>query len=278
MCEERGISYVLIDRVSIIIKNISLPQTIVMKMLVWRMDSYPTLLSQPALAMILSMLERSMVAWVRTQQVEPGVPRVQWDQIMTSSGWGSTSLSLMSSDLSSPRAGASRICRYRISHSFLWSNQWSYYRMAKIKTVESPKCNTSATSKASNGQWWKFDLTICNVNYFSVNDPLSNIYNLQHSCFINNDNFLFRYAQGQGQEYTMAFQVYYWREGMMTFREYRDSMGRNVSSSTTYYYFIIGFMIVFSPDLARQLRHLQCCYQQTESSSDSLGHQNLPLQ
>ena len=116
MCEERGISYVLIDRVSIIIKNISLPQTIVMKMLVWRMDSYPTLLSQPALVTILSMLERSMVAWVRTQQVEPGVPRVQWDQIMTSSGWVSTSPSLMSSDLSSPRAGASRNCRYRIFH------------------------------------------------------------------------------------------------------------------------------------------------------------------
>ena len=78
-----------------------------------------------------------------------------------------------------------------------------------------------------------------------MKDPISNIFNLQHSCFINNDNFLFRYAQGQGQEYTMAFQVYYWREGMMAFREYRDSMGRNVSSSSTYYYFIIGFMIVF---------------------------------
>ena len=38
-----------------------------------------------------------------------------------------------------------------------------------------------------------------------------------------------RYAQGQGQEYTMAFQVEYWREGMARFREYRDSMGRNVS-------------------------------------------------
>ena len=123
MCEERGISDVLIDSVSIIIKNISLLQTTVMKMLVWRMDCYPTLLSQPALVTILSMWELSMVAWVRTQQVEPGVPRVQWDQIMTSSGWVSTSPTLMSSDQSSPRAGPSRDCRYRISHSFLWSNQ-----------------------------------------------------------------------------------------------------------------------------------------------------------
>ena len=33
--------------------------------------------------------------------------------------------------------------------------QWSYYRIAKWKSAESPKCNTSATSK---GQWWKFEL------------------------------------------------------------------------------------------------------------------------
>ena len=33
--------------------------------------------------------------------------------------------------------------------------QWSYYRMRKLK---SPECNTSATSMASKGQWWKFEL------------------------------------------------------------------------------------------------------------------------
>ena len=32
------------------------------------------------------------------------------------------------------------------------------YRMAKSKSVESPYCSTSATSKASWGQWWKFEL------------------------------------------------------------------------------------------------------------------------
>ena len=137
MCEERGISCVLIDRASIIIKNISLLQTTVMKMLVWRMDCYPTLLSQPALVTILSMWELSMVAWVRTQQVEPGVPRVQWDQIMTSSGWVSTSPSLMSSDLSSPRAGASRNCRYSELSLFPLVQPMIIYRMAKIKSVES---------------------------------------------------------------------------------------------------------------------------------------------
>ena len=37
-----------------------------------------------------------------------------------------------------------------------------------------------------------------------------------------------RYAQGQGQEYTMAFRINYWRPGMAAFKEYRDSVGRNV--------------------------------------------------
>ena len=36
--------------------------------------------------------------------------------------------------------------------------QWSYYRMAKFKSAESPWCNTSTTSKTSKGQWWKFEL------------------------------------------------------------------------------------------------------------------------
>ena len=30
--------------------------------------------------------------------------------------------------------------------------------MAKFKSAESPWCNTSTTSKASKGQWWKFEL------------------------------------------------------------------------------------------------------------------------
>ena len=33
--------------------------------------------------------------------------------------------------------------------------RWSCYRMAKIKSAESPKCNSSATSKA---KWWNFEL------------------------------------------------------------------------------------------------------------------------
>ena len=37
-----------------------------------------------------------------------------------------------------------------------------------------------------------------------------------------------RYAGGQGQEYVMAYRVMYWRQGMDTFKEYRDSIGRNV--------------------------------------------------
>ena len=40
----------------------------------------------------------------------------------------------------------------------IWRLQWSYYRMAKLKYAESPKCNTRTTSKASKVQWWKFEL------------------------------------------------------------------------------------------------------------------------
>ena len=42
--------------------------------------------------------------------------------------------------------------------SHLTPRQWSYYRMATFKSAKSPWCNTSATSKASKGQWWKFEL------------------------------------------------------------------------------------------------------------------------
>ena len=56
---------------------------------------------------------------------------------------------------------------------FWWrhtSRQWSYYTMAKFKSAETPKCNTSsqwwkselcdtsATSKASKAKWWNFEL------------------------------------------------------------------------------------------------------------------------
>ena len=37
-----------------------------------------------------------------------------------------------------------------------------------------------------------------------------------------------RYANGQGQEYAMAYRVLYWREGLTKFKEYRDSLGRMV--------------------------------------------------
>ena len=45
-----------------------------------------------------------------------------------------------------------------IVQSDINEDQWSYYRMAKFKCADSPQCNTSATSKASRGQWWKFEL------------------------------------------------------------------------------------------------------------------------
>ena len=37
-----------------------------------------------------------------------------------------------------------------------------------------------------------------------------------------------RYAGGRGQEYVMAYRITYWRPGMAAFKEYRDSIGRNV--------------------------------------------------
>ena len=39
-----------------------------------------------------------------------------------------------------------------------------------------------------------------------------------------------RYAEGQGQEYAKAYRILYWREGMTRFKEYRDSIGRNVGA------------------------------------------------
>ena len=38
-----------------------------------------------------------------------------------------------------------------------------------------------------------------------------------------------KYSLLQGQEYTMAYRIMYWRPGMAAFKEYRDSVGRNVS-------------------------------------------------
>ena len=38
-----------------------------------------------------------------------------------------------------------------------------------------------------------------------------------------------RYASGQGQEYAQAYRIMYWRQGMNTFKEYRDSIGNTVS-------------------------------------------------
>jgi hypothetical protein len=42
-----------------------------------------------------------------------------------------------------------------------------------------------------------------------------------------------RYAGGQGQEYAQAYRIHYWRQGLAEFKEYRDSMGKTVSSQST---------------------------------------------
>lgn len=39
-----------------------------------------------------------------------------------------------------------------------------------------------------------------------------------------------RFGKGRGQEYAEAYTIQYWRPGMMNFKDYRDSMGRAVSS------------------------------------------------
>ena len=40
----------------------------------------------------------------------------------------------------------------------LAANQWSYIGWQNLNLLSQPNGNTSATSKASNGQWWKFEL------------------------------------------------------------------------------------------------------------------------
>ena len=45
-----------------------------------------------------------------------------------------------------------------IKDTLIQLDQWSYYRIAKFKSAETSYCNTSTTSKASKGQWWKFEL------------------------------------------------------------------------------------------------------------------------
>jgi discoidin domain receptor family protein 2 len=37
-----------------------------------------------------------------------------------------------------------------------------------------------------------------------------------------------RFANGQGQEYAQAYRIHYWRQGLLEFKEYRDSMGKTV--------------------------------------------------
>ena len=38
-----------------------------------------------------------------------------------------------------------------------------------------------------------------------------------------------RFANGQGQEYAQAYRLHYWRQGLVEFKEYRDSVGKTVS-------------------------------------------------
>ena len=38
-----------------------------------------------------------------------------------------------------------------------------------------------------------------------------------------------RFANGQGQEYTQAYRIHYWRDGMQQFKEYRDNIGKTVN-------------------------------------------------
>ena len=44
-----------------------------------------------------------------------------------------------------------------------------------------------------------------------------------------------RFANGQGQEYTQAYRIHYWRDGMQQFKEYRDNIGKTVN---IYFHFL----------------------------------------
>ena len=50
-----------------------------------------------------------------------------------------------------------------------------------------------------------------------------------------------RFANGQGQEYTQAYRIHYWREGMTDFKEYRDSIGKTVRRISIYTIYINDF-------------------------------------
>ena len=63
------------------------------------------------------------------------------------------------------------------------SEQWSYYRMAKIKSAESPKSNTSDTSKASKVMWWNFELLAESLVWHPMNDHwLGGVRGADHVC------------------------------------------------------------------------------------------------
>ena len=84
-----------------------------------------------------------------------------------------------------------------------------------------------------------------------------------------------RFANGQGQEYAMAYRVLYWREGLTKFKEYRDSLGRMVRLK------ILKpkrLTLRISPDSARKQRHIHRGQKYSESSNHSLSHQNCSLQ
>lgn len=48
-----------------------------------------------------------------------------------------------------------------------------------------------------------------------------------------------RYAGGQGQEYTQAYTIQYWRMGMSDMKEYRDSIGKTVLAGNTDTYTVV---------------------------------------
>ena len=76
--------------------------------------------------------------------------------------WCSVMISRMLKTISDTLSASRRVRHAELPCCRLTTSQWFYYRMAKFKSAESPWCNTSATSKASKGQWWKFEL--CNTS------------------------------------------------------------------------------------------------------------------
>ena len=84
-----------------------------------------------------------------------------------------------------------------------------------------------------------------------------------------------RYANGQGQEYAMAYRVLYWREGMHKFREYRDSLGRMVRLWYIHELYYYSHNIT---DSTWKYGHIHCCQEYLESTNHCLSNQNCAVQ